>query len=94
MAEFASASKRQGTRSQPEKKEDDRKRPHSPTEEARRRSDGKLVVIVCDPEHYLLGRFVVHLLGHNAGFFGSPVPMFWVVEMRGNGHGTRRFLGP
>jgi hypothetical protein len=49
---------------------------------------GKLVVIVRDPKHHLLDRFVDHLLGQDAGFFRSMVPMLWVVEMRGKGHGV------
>ena len=57
------------------------------------RSDGKLVVIVRDLEHHLLGPFVAHPLGQDAGFFGTPVPIFGVVEMWCNGHETRRFLG-
>ena len=56
---------------------------------AHRGSDGKLVIIVRDPQHHLLGRFVNHLLSQDAGFFGSLAPMLWVVEMRANGHGTR-----
>jgi hypothetical protein len=43
-------------------------------------------VIVRDPEHQLLGRFVAHLLGQDAGFFRSLMPVFGVVEMRCNGH--------
>jgi len=62
-----------------------RRRPHSPTQEARRRSSSKLIVIVRDPEHRLLGPFVAHLLGQDAGFFGSLAPMLWVVEMRAMG---------
>jgi hypothetical protein len=53
---------------------------------AYRRSGTKRLVIVHDPEHYLLGRFVVHLLGQDAGFFGPPTIIFWVVEMRDIGH--------
>ena len=49
----------------------------------------KLVVIVRDPEHRLLGRFVAHPLGQDAGFFGSMAPMVWVIEMRSIGHGTQ-----
>jgi hypothetical protein len=48
----------------------------------------KLVVIVRDPEHRLLGRFVAHPLGQDAGFFGSMAPMVWVIEMRSIGHGA------
>ena len=56
--------------------------------EAHRRSDRKLVVIVRDPQHHLSGRFVAHLLGQDAGFFGAPAPMFRVAKiMRGIGHG-------
>ena len=54
---------------------------------AYRRSHGKLDVIVRDPEHYLLGCFVVHLLGQDTGFLGSPTPMFWIFQMRDIGHG-------
>ena len=61
---------------------------------AYRRSDGKLDVIVRDPEHYLLGCFVVHLLGQNARFLGSPTPVFWIFEMRDIGHRGGPFLGP
>jgi len=46
------------------------------------RSDGKIVVIVRDPEHQLLGRFVAHPLGQDAGFFRSLVPVFRIAEMR------------
>ena len=63
-------------------------------DEADKCSGGKLVVIVHDPEHRLLGPFVASLLGQDAAFFGSLVPMVWIVEMRGNWHGTRPFLGP
>ena len=52
------------------------------------RSDGKVIVVVCDLEHQLPGAFGVHLLGQNANFFGSLPPMFRVVEMRGDGHET------
>jgi hypothetical protein len=37
--------------------------------------DGKLVVIVRDLEHRLLGPFVAHLLGQDTALFGSLVPM-------------------
>ena len=57
-------------------------------DEALRRSDRKLVVIVGDPERRLLLRFVAHLLGQDAGFFGSLAPMIWFIEVRGNGHGA------
>jgi hypothetical protein len=57
-------------------------------DEAYRCSFGKLVVVARDPQHHLLGRFVAHLLGQDAGFFRSLVPMFWVIEMPHNGHGT------
>ena len=53
------------------------------------RVDGKIVVIVRDPEHQLLGRFVAHPLGQDADFFRSLVPNFWVVEMLCNGHEAR-----
>jgi adenylate cyclase len=43
---------------------------------AYRRSDGKPVVNAGGLEHYLFGRFVVHLLGDGAGFFGSLAPTF------------------
>ena len=49
---------------------------HSIALKAYRRSDGKPVVNAGGPEHYLLGRFVVHLLGDGAGFFGSLAPTF------------------
>ena len=65
-------------RSQPKQKERDHKRPQSHIVEARRRSGSKLPVIVRDPEHDLLGRFVVHLFGQDVGSFGSLPPMFWV----------------
>ena len=56
---------------------------------AYRRSDGKLDVIVRDPEHQLLGPFVARLLGQDARFFRSLVPLFGAVEvLRFNGHGT------
>ena len=54
----------------------------------------KLLLIVRDAEHYLLGRFVAHLLGQDTGFLGSSAIIFWIVEMRGNGHGSGPFLGP
>ena len=57
------------------------------------RSDGKVIVVVCDLEHQLPGAFGVHLLGQDANFFGSLPPMFRVVEMRGDGHETHPFLG-
>jgi hypothetical protein len=47
----------------------------------------KLLLIVRDAEHYLLGRFVAHLLGQDTGFLGSPTPMFWIFQMRDIGHG-------
>ena len=51
--------------------------------------DGKIGVIVRDPEHQLLGPFVARLLGQDAGFFRSLVPLFGAVEvLRFNGHGT------
>jgi len=53
------------------------------------RVDGKIVVIVRDPEHQLLGSFVARLLGQDARFFRSLVPLFGAVEvLRCNGHGT------
>jgi hypothetical protein len=52
------------------------------SDKAYRCSDGELVVILRDPQHHLLGRFASHLLGQDAGFFRSIVPMLWVVEMR------------
>src|SRR6516165_10102298 len=55
---------------------------------ALRRPDCKLVVIVRDPEHRLLLRFVADLLGQDAGFFGSLAPVIWVIEVRGSGHGA------
>jgi hypothetical protein len=58
------------------------------------RSRSKLLVIFRDPEHYLLGCFVIHLLGQDTGFLGSFAPMFWIVEMRDIGHGSRPLLGP
>jgi hypothetical protein len=73
-------------RSQPKQKEGDRRRPDCPTPEARRRSGSKLVVMVRDPEHYLLRCLIVHLLGQHTGFLGSLLPMFRVVEMRGTGN--------
>ena len=54
-------------------------------DEADKCSGGKLVVIVRDPEHRLLGPFVTHLLGQDATFFGSLMPVVWVVEMRDTG---------
>ena len=54
-------------------------------DEACRCSYGKFIVILRDPEHHPLGRFVTHLLGQDAGFFGSLAPMLWVVEMRAMG---------
>jgi hypothetical protein len=65
-----------------------------PTPEACRRSRGEFVVIVRDPEHYLLGCFVIHLLGQDTGVLGSQLPMFWIVEMRDIAHGGGPFLGP
>ena len=65
-----------------------------PTPEACRRSRSEFVVIVRDPEHYLLGCFVIHLLGQDSGFLGSQLPMFWIVEMRDIAHGSGPFLGP
>jgi hypothetical protein len=41
-----------------------------------------LTRVVSGPEHYLLGRFVVHLLGQDAGFPGSTTPTFWIIETR------------
>jgi hypothetical protein len=71
---------------------------HSIALKAHRRSDRKPVVIVCDPEHHLLRRFVVHLLGQHAGFFGAPAPVLGIVEMRGILHGRTiawaRISGP
>ena len=58
---------------------------------AYRRSDGKLDVIVRDPERYLLLLFVAYPLGQDAGFFRSLVPIFGVVELRCSEHGTRPF---
>ena len=53
------------------------------------RVDSKIVLIVRDREHQLLGPFVARLLGQDAGFFRSPVPLFGAVEvLRCNGHGT------
>jgi len=57
------------------------------------RSDSKRVAMLRDAQHRLLSRFVDHPLGQAASFFGSLVPIFGVVETRGNGHGTRPFLG-
>ena len=65
-----------------------------PTPEACRRSRSEFVVIVRDPEHYLLGCFDIHLLGHDTGFLGSQLPMFWIVEMRDIGRGSGPLLGP
>ena len=56
-------------------------------------SCSKLLVIVRDPEHYLLGCFVIHLLGQDMGFLGSFAPVFGIVEMRDIGHGGGPFLG-
>jgi hypothetical protein len=39
------------------------------------RSDGKVVVIVRDLQHHFFGPFAVHLLGKNAGFFRSLMPV-------------------
>jgi len=72
-------------------------------DDAYRRSDGKLVdgahscpdskpvALLRDAQHRLLGRFVDHPLGQAASFFGSLVPIFGVVDIRCNGHGTRPF---
>src|SRR6516165_11109976 len=57
-----------------------------PTPEACRRSRSEFVVIVRDPEHYLPGRLIIHLLGQDTRFLGSLLPVFGVVEMRGIGH--------
>jgi len=54
----------------------------------------KLLVIVRDPEHYLLGRFVAHLLGQDTGFLDSSAIIFWIVEMRDIGRGSGPLLGP
>src|SRR5215831_15051632 len=55
------------------------------------RFDGKPVVIIRDLEHHLLAQLAAHLLGHGTGFFRSPVPVLWVVELRCSEHGTRPF---
>ena len=57
------------------------------------RSRSKLLVIFRDPEHYLLGCFVIHLLGQDTGFLGSFAPVFGIAEMRDIGHGGGPFLG-
>src|SRR6516225_12182425 len=38
--------------------------------------DSKPIAIRSDHEHYLLGLFVVHVLGQGARFFGSLAPTF------------------
>jgi len=53
------------------------------------RPDSKPVAHLRDHEHRL--RFVAHLLGQAASFLGSLVPIFGVVDIRCNGHGTRPF---
>jgi len=58
---------------------------------AHSRPDSKLLAHLRDHEHRLLGHFVAHLLGQDASFFGSLVPIFGVVDIRCNGHGTRPF---
>jgi hypothetical protein len=53
-----------------------------------------MAVIVCDPQHQLLIRFVADLLGQAAGFLGALTPMVWIVEMRAIGmEGTMRTWG-
>jgi len=72
--------------------------------DAYRRSDGKLVdgahsrsnsnvAILSDPQHRLLGRFIHHQLGQDAGFLRSLAPIFGVFEIRRSGHGTRPLSG-
>src|SRR6516164_5113450 len=60
---------------------------------AHSRSDSKLVAILGDHQHRLLGRFVAHPLGQLAGFFRSQLPIFGVIEIRFGGHGTLPFSG-
>ena len=54
-------------------------------------SDSKLVAMLRDAQHRVLGLFVGHPLGQPASLFGSLVPIFGVVDIRCNGHGTRPF---
>ena len=56
---------------------------------AHSRLDSKLVALLRDAQHRLLDRFVGHPLGQEASFFGSLLPIFGVVDIRCNGHGTR-----
>ena len=58
------------------------------------RSGTKIVTIVRDPEHQLLGCLIGRLLGQDPGFLGSAAIIFWIVEMRDIGHGSSPFLGP
>jgi hypothetical protein len=60
---------------------------------AHSRPDSKPIAYLRDQEHRVLGRFVAHPLGQVASFPGSLVPIFGVVDIRCNGHGTP-FLGP
>ena len=41
--------------------------------------------------HRLLGLFIAHVLRQGAGFFGSPVPISGMVEIRCSAHGTHPF---
>ena len=51
-------------------------------------SDSKLVAMLRDAQHRVLGLFVGHSLGQAASFFRSLVPIFGVVDIRCNGHGA------
>src|SRR6516164_5961453 len=48
------------------------------------RSDSKLAAMLRDAQYRVLGLFVAHLLGQDAGFFRSLVPIFGVVDIRYN----------
>src|SRR6516162_820787 len=58
---------------------------------AHSRPDSKPVALLRDAQHRLLDRFVGHPLGQEASFFGSLLPIFGVIDIRCNGHGTRPF---
>src|SRR6516165_10796228 len=92
MGEFASATKRHIGASAPLRLADEAS-DEKLVEVQDSRCNSKLVALLRDAQHRLLSRFVGHPLGQAASFFGSLVPIFGVVEMRGNGHGTRPFLG-
>ena len=46
------------------------------------RFDSKLVAMLRDAQHRVLGFFIDHPLGQAASFFGSLVPIFGIVDIR------------